>query len=60
MYDELFKEIDYKLVEIMELIERQKDFPILSKDLKNFVDRDPINNERLCEIYIQVSDLRSI
>lgn len=58
MDKDIFDKIDYKLVEIMEMIERQKDFPMLFKDVKEYA-TDNEERIKLCSLYLEVSNLRS-
>ncbi len=57
MEKDVFNEINCKLVEIMNLIEHQKGFPILSKDIEYYIANNP-RHKKLCEIYLEVANLR--
>lgn len=58
MEKDIIGKINYKLLEIMEMIEGQKDFPLLFKDVKEYVGDDE-ERIRLCSIYLEVSNLRN-
>lgn len=51
IYDEVFEEINSKILEIMNLIEKQDNSPLLSCDFANFVGEDK-EREKLCNIYV--------
>lgn len=55
----IFTKIDFKILEIMNLIEHEPGFPILSKDLDNFVDKSQ-ENAKLYDIYYELAKLRNI
>lgn len=55
----IFDKIDFKIVEIMNLIEHEKDFPIFFKDVNTYIGHNQ-EKLRLCEIYIELSKLRSL
>lgn len=57
MKNDVFYDIDCRLVEIMDIIEHQKGFPLLSKDLDSYIEESP-QNAKLLEIYFTVSNLR--
>lgn len=56
---DVFSKIDYKLLEILNLIEHEPNFPILAKHVENYVN-DNFDNCRLYNIYIEISKLRQI
>ena len=56
---DIFAKIDYKLVEILNLIEHEPKFPILARDLDNYLDSN-IEHARLYDIYIKISQLRNL
>lgn len=58
MNTDIFVEIELKLIQIMEMIEHQEDFPMLLKDVKEYVGDDE-KRMRLCSIYTEVSNLRN-
>lgn len=57
MCDNIFEIINFKLTEIMNLIEHQKGFPLLSKDVSVYCDNN-YDNCRLFDIYTEISNLR--
>lgn len=58
MGKDVFYEINCKLLEIMNLIEHQKGFPLLFKDVEDYIGNEP-EKAKLCEIYLEVSRLRN-
>ena len=54
MDKDIFDKIDYKLVEIMEMIEQQKDFPMLFKHITEYVGDDE-ERIKLCSLYLEIS-----
>lgn len=58
MDKDIFDKIDYKLVEIMEMIEQQKDFPMLFKHITEYVGDDE-ERIKLCSLYLEISNLRN-
>lgn len=58
MDEDILDKINYKLVEIMEMIEAQEDFPLLFKDVKEYVGDDE-ERIKLCSIYLEVANLRN-
>lgn len=58
MENEIFHKINCKLLEIMNLIEHEKGFPLLSRDLADYIEDNP-QKVKLCNIYLEVSKLRN-
>lgn len=59
MEKEIIEKIEIKLIEIMELIEKQKGFPMLEKNVETYVNTKE-ENKKLYNIYRTVSNLRHI
>lgn len=56
---EVFEEINNKLIEIMNFIEKQKNFPIMSKDISTYCEESD-ENYQLMSIYLEIAKLRDI
>lgn len=54
---DVFTKIDYKLLEIMNLIEHEPNFPILARDTECYIN-ESFDNSRLYEVYTEIAKLR--
>lgn len=59
MQKQIFFNIDYKLLEILLLIEHEPSFPIFKKDLDNYINFSK-ENSNLYALYEKITEIRKI